>query len=148
MHTHTMHMDPFYIIRAYDDARFYHRDQVDKGGNAYIHHVVGVMRNASKHGINHCIVALLHDIVEDTECTLDQIRATYSEEIADAVEAITHLPGEDYWDYINRVSGNEIARLVKLADLEHNMSPERVLPDAKWQARAMTRYQRAVDLLS
>lgn len=133
---------------AINDACNWHEGQYDRGNNAYIGHVIRVAWRLQGMGTDVIIAALLHDVVEDTDCTLEWVREHYGDEIATAVNHLTHRAGEDYWDYINRVSGNEIARVVKLADLADNMSGWRKLPDAAWQERAVARYQRAVDLLS
>ncbi len=73
------------------------------------------------------IVALLHDVVEDTPITLDDLRdKNYSDEIVVAIDALTRRTGETYSAYIERLSNNKLARRVKIADLRHNLQPERV----------------------
>jgi hypothetical protein len=98
-------------------------------------------------------VALLHDIVEDTDCTLDDLRqAGLPEEVVEAVDAITRRDGEIYLkEYIPRVKRNEIARKVKRADLDENMSPNRLkvgyFPNEEVVRQMRRRYERAVALL-
>ena len=73
------------------------------------------------------LAALLHDVVEDTYVTLDDLRDRgYSDEVVAAVDILTRRSGEPYSIYIERVSTNELARRVKLADLRHNLQPDRV----------------------
>ena len=67
------------------------------------------------------IVALLHDVVEDTPVTLDEIRLAFGDVVADAVKALTRTPEESYFGYIMRVRENELARRVKIADLQENI---------------------------
>lgn len=68
----------------------------------------------------------MHDSVEDTGITLDEISSLFGESVAQAVDAITKRNGEPYQDYLNRVKANPIARLVKIADLSHNMDLSRL----------------------
>lgn len=105
-------------------AEAFHRDQTDKAGFPYILHVVTVAFHVSP-GLAR-IVALLHDIVEDTKCTLEFIRKEFGDEIADAVDAITKRDGESYLAYLNRVRSNDLAREVKYADICDNSSETRM----------------------
>lgn len=103
----------------------YHEGQVDKGGNAYYLHpeAVADMCNTEKEKI----VALLHDIVEDTDMNLtDLANCGFGTDIISAVDAITKRKGEPYSQYLERVKQNPIARVVKLADLWHNSQLNRL----------------------
>lgn len=98
------------------------------GDDYYSTHLVTVSQNASKRfmdnvvtGYQHAIVGILHDIVEDTPTKIDEIYDKFGETIGDAVQAMTHLEGEEYHVYIKRLCSNDIARNVKLADLQHNL---------------------------
>ena len=103
-----------------------HRGQTDKGGYSYILHPIAVadrcMDDYEK------IVAILHDVVEDTEVLLEDLEAAgFPAEIVEAVEALTKLDGEDYLtDYIPRVKANAIARQVKIRDIEHNTNHHQI----------------------
>lgn len=101
-----------------------HAGQVDKGGNPYIKHPYAVMRMAEP-GIDR-IVAILHDVVEDSDTSIEKIRNLFGDEVAAAVDAITRRPGEDPSEYYGRVRSNEIALRVKHFDLRHNSDPERL----------------------
>jgi len=101
-----------------------HRGQVDKAGKPYILHPLRVMLRLEDPAAQ--IVAVLHDVVEDTPVTLADLRAEgYSGEICDAVDCLTRRPGEAYEAFISRAAANPLSRRVKLADLEDNMDPRR-----------------------
>ena len=102
-----------------------HKNQTDKAGNPYILHPLHVMENVnSKEGK---IVAILHDIIEDTDVTEDYIlKIGLSKRIVDAVVALTRSEDIDYQEYIKNLSSNPLAKEVKLADLEHNMDLKRL----------------------
>ena len=92
-------------------------------------------------------VALLHDVVEDTDYTLDKlIEDGFPDEIVEAVDAITRRSGEDYFVYIDRVKANALATTVKIADLEHNTDDSRlaILSDANIKKQ---RYEKAKRVL-
>ena len=102
-----------------------HKNQTDKAGNPYILHPLHVMENVnSKEGK---IVAILHDIIEDTDVTEDYLlKIGLSKRIVDAVVALTRSEDIDYQEYIKTLSSNPLAKEVKLADLEHNMDLKRL----------------------
>ena len=102
-----------------------HKNQTDKAGNPYILHPLHVMENVnSKEGK---IVAILHDIIEDTDITEDYLlKIGLSKRIVDAVVALTRSKDMDYQEYIKNLSSNPLAKEVKLADLEHNMDLKRL----------------------
>ena len=102
-----------------------HKNQTDKAGNPYILHPLHVMENVNnKEGK---IVAILHDIIEDTDITEDYLlKIGLSKRIVDAVVALTRSEDIDYQEYIKNLSSNPLAKEVKLADLEHNMDLKRL----------------------
>ena len=90
------------------------------------------------------MVALLHDVVEDTDVPLSRIEAAFGPRIASAVDAITTRDGEDRSDYYARVAANPLARAVKLCDLADNESPARMARlDPETRARLERKYARA-----
>jgi len=101
-----------------------HAGQTDKSGTQYINHPYAVMRMAEP-GIDR-IVAILHDVVEDSDTSIEKIRSLFGNEVAAAVDAITRRPGEDPAEYYGRVRNNEVALRVKHLDLRHNSDPERL----------------------
>ena len=102
-----------------------HKNQTDKAGNPYILHPLHVMENVNnKEGK---IVAILHDIIEDTDITENYLlKIGLSKRIVDAVVALTRSEDMDYQEYIKNLSSNPLANEVKLADLEHNMDLKRL----------------------
>ena len=113
------------LIKAFSVASKAHKGQKDKAGRAYILHPVNVALRTK--GIKRKTVALLHDIVEDTNITLDDLKKLgFDNEIVNAVAAITKKSGEKYENYLKRVKNNEIAKDVKIADLQHNSNLNRL----------------------
>jgi len=103
----------------------YHAGQVDKANIPYILHVLTVMLSLDSE--EEKIVATLHDIVEDTEMTLEKLQEEgFSNTIVEAVEAMTREKDEKYEAYIDRLSQNILAIKVKLADIKHNLDVTRV----------------------
>jgi (p)ppGpp synthase/HD superfamily hydrolase len=128
---------------ALEDAIAYaaraHRGQVDKGGQPYILHALRVMLRQVDDTAR--IVAVLHDVLEDTPETLDGLRtAGYSEEICAALDCLTRREGEPYEEMIERVAANRLARQVKLADLEDNLDIDRPVPPGSAADRRHARY--------
>ena len=123
-----------------------HHGQVDKGGIPYIFHPYHLAEQM--HDEYTTCVALLHDVVEDTDVTLDEIRGIFPKEVADAVAVMTHGKDEPYLNYVRRVSLNPIAKVVKLADLRHNSDQTR-LEGASEATLAYFRekYRKAFELL-
>jgi GTP pyrophosphokinase len=113
------------LERAIEIALDAYEGQTDKAGETYIRHLLRVMEQVETR--RQRIVAVLHDVVEDSAYDLSQIEDTFDAEIRDAVDAITKRDDEDYLDdFIPRVAANDIARPVKLADIEDNMDLTRL----------------------
>ncbi|MBW3599435.1 MAG: HD domain-containing protein [Planctomycetes bacterium] len=131
-----------------------HAGQKDKSGLPYITHPLRVMGRVEGEAAQ--IVAVLHDVVEDTDLTLDDLRrAGFSEEIVAAVDCVTHAKEQPYADYVIRCKGNPLARVVKLADLEDNsqlhralLRPDRVESDLRRLHRYLLSYKHLTDGLS
>jgi len=122
-----------------------HRGQADKSGVDYIFHPMRVASNFV-HNSDESVVAMLHDVLEDTDVTLDDLFAQGLTQVqADALVAITHLNHEPNVDYIARVKSNYRATRVKLADLRDNSSPERMANlDQATRDRLQAKYDRAL----
>ncbi|MFZ4826379.1 MAG: GTP pyrophosphokinase [Phototrophicaceae bacterium] len=102
-----------------------HRGALQKNGQPYILHPLTLMTRF--HDEAGQMVAVLHDVVEDTPITLDDLVIRgYSAEVVNAVEALTRRLDESYTAFIERISKNPLATRVKLADLEHNMDVRRL----------------------
>ena len=107
-------------------AKSIHTNQVDKAGKPYSEHLQAVVNNLVEPSEETIAVAWLHDSVEDTEVTLDDISRYFGNTVLNAVSAITKVKEEPYDKYLLRVKANPIARLVKIADLTHNMDLSRL----------------------
>lgn len=115
------------LERAISIAAEAHARQVDKAGQPYILHPLRVMLRVSTE--EERIAAVLHDVVEDTAVSLDQLaNEGFSESVLAAVEALTKLPGESRMEAAARAAANAVAREVKLADNSENMDLSRI-PD-------------------
>ena len=96
-----------------------HKDQVDKSGMPYVYHPFHLAEQMNDE-YSTC-VALLHDVVEDTDITLDELTSEgFPAEIIDALALMTHDDKVPYMDYVRKIKTNPIATKVKQADLEHN----------------------------
>lgn len=103
-----------------------HAGQTDKEGLPYILHPLRVMHLVTAPAAR--IVAVLHDVVEDTPVTLDDLRAAgFADEIVEAVRLVTRFPGQSYTDYVVAAKANPVAVAVKLADLTDNSRLDRTI---------------------
>jgi (p)ppGpp synthase/HD superfamily hydrolase len=115
-----------------------HHGQRDRNGQPYMLHVLRVMLRVE--GDERRMAAVLHDVVEDTPHTLDELRKMgFPEPVVHAVDCLTHRDGEPYAAAIERAASDPIARVVKLADLEDNMDLRRL---DQLAARDLPRLQR------
>lgn len=126
-----------------------HHGQLDYNGIPYIFHPIHLAEAMDDE--YSCCVALLHDTVEDTDVTLEELKAVFPKEVTDAVALMTHEKGTDYFDYVRAIKGNPIARKVKLADLAHNSDQTRCIGSdlseerkAAWRAK----YEKATKILT
>lgn len=129
-------------------AREAHASQQDKVGNPYIWHVERVV--ARLVGRPYCqAIGWLHDVIEDTHVTLDDLRRHgFPDALIEAVDAITHRPGEPRQAYYGRVRAVPLALAVKRADLADNTDPRRLLLlDAETMVRLMRKYATALNAL-
>ena len=97
-----------------------HKNQTDKSGLPYVYHPLHLAEQMKTE--ESTVVALLHDIVEDTDYTFEDVQSQLdcSDSIIDALKLLTHDDSVPYLDYVARIKDNPIAKAVKLADLEHN----------------------------
>jgi (p)ppGpp synthase/HD superfamily hydrolase len=136
------------LDRALQIAAEAHRGQVDKAGDPYLLHPIRVMLRVR--GEVERITALLHDVVEDSPgWTLSRLRSEgFAESIVGAVDRLTKRQGEAYDALIDRAAADPIARRVKLADLEDNMSLVRITDPTERDHERIQRYRRAHARLS
>lgn len=138
------------LRRAIEIAEHAHRGQVREGGAAFITHPEAVARALSDDGAGTRLlqVAWLHDTVEDTEWTLDDLRhETFHEDVVVAVDALTRRDGEPYFDYLARLAQNPDARRVKLHDMRHNLSTLVDVPEGR-RASQTKRYEKGLAFLA
>jgi|TARA_R100001530_G_scaffold28301_1_gene22388 (p)ppGpp synthase/HD superfamily hydrolase len=132
-------------------AETVHGKQTDKNGNPYMLHVLKVASDVAHLGQDYYVVGLLHDAIEDTEDEKglrDDINFFFKQNIVDALDALTKRKGENYlYEYLPRVMENEMAVIVKIADVSHNLSRNKYITDKKLQKRLRTKYERALDML-
>ena len=144
-----MNITPELISRGYAFAAEFHRTQLDKAGEPYIRHPIRVAFAVAHMGPEYELVGLFHDLVEDTPCTLDDIRKTWGVTIANGVAAITHHDDEDYFgEYLPRVMQNLHARSAKKADATDNLKRLHQISDADKRATLEAKYRKVLDLLS
>ena len=123
-----------------------HKDQVDKSGLPYVFHPFHLAEQMTEEYA--VCAALLHDVAEDTDITLEQLAAEFPEEVIAALRLLTHDDAVPYMDYVARVKGNSIATAVKLADLRHNSDVSRLdIVDEKTRER-VAKYAAAIRLLT
>ena len=123
-----------------------HKDQVDKSGLPYVFHPAHVAEQMTDEATT--IVALLHDVVEDTDYTLEDLAAEgFGKDILEAVALMTHEDDVPYLDYVTKLKGNPIARAVKLADLAHNSDLSRIGEVDEETRERLEKYKKAMALL-
>lgn len=123
-----------------------HKNQVDKSGMPYVFHPFHLAEQMQDEVTT--VVALLHDVVEDTDCTIaDLTDMGFSREVTDALSLLTHDDAVEYMDYVALIKENPVAKAVKLADLKHNSDLTRLdTVDQKALQRA-EKYKKAMALL-
>ena len=131
---------------AYEIAFEAHKGQVDKSGKDYINHPLTVASYCNSE--DERIVALLHDVVEDTNVTLEELSKIFDSNIIEALKLLTHIDDEPYLEYVARIKENKLAKAVKIADLTHNMDLSRFENPTKWDyERIENKYKPAMELL-
>ena len=123
-----------------------HKNQTDKSGMPYVFHPFHLAEQMDTEETT--IVALLHDLVEDTEYTIEDLtNMGFDKTITDAIALMTHARNIDYMDYVRMIKGNPVAKAVKMADLKHNSDLTRLdIVDEK-VLRRREKYLKAIALL-
>lgn len=135
-------------LLAYELARRAHGDAVNpKTGEVYLTHPAHVAAHVTGDAAK--AVAWLHDVVEDTDVTLDDLRAAgLSEEVVRGVDAMTHRPGEEYLAFVRRAAADPLGRVVKEADVRHNLDLGRIpVPTEHDLERVRAKYLPALRIL-
>lgn len=124
-----------------------HSTQLDKGDVPYILHPLRVMLTRDNELERIC--AVLHDVVEDSKITFDDLRNEgFSEEVITVLDCLTNREGEDYDGFIDRILKNKTACKVKLADIEDNMDMTRIPHPSPKDLERLLKYQRAHQRIS
>ena len=122
-----------------------HDGQLDKALVPYIYHPIHLAEQMDNE--LECVVALLHDVVEDTNVTFNDLVKEFSGEIINILKLLTHDKKTDYMDYIKEIKNNETARKVKIADIRHNADETRLdIIDAE-AIKRRKRYKEALNYL-
>ena len=124
----------------------------DKGGKPYIGHLMRVA-NGVPLGNNEIVeklttVGLLHDLIEDTKWTEEDLRKEFPNDVVDAVVALTKVEGESYDQYVQRVMANELAIRVKISDLKDNMDVTRLPELGEYEIKRLKKYHMTYNILS
>lgn len=124
-----------------------HTNQTDKAGAPYILHPIRLMLNAKTE--EEQITALLHDVVEDSTVTLEDLKnAGFSATVLDAVRSLTHLEDLSYDQYLQVIASNDLARRVKLLDLADNMNLDRIKNPNDKDFLRLEKYKNALESLT
>ncbi len=124
-----------------------HKNQVDKSGLPYVFHPFHLAEQMKTEQTT--VVALLHDVIEDTDYTADYLaKQGFDKEILDALLLLTHEDKVDYMDYVAKIKQNPIAKAVKLADLNHNSDLTRLDTVDPKALERKEKYQKAIELLN
>lgn len=133
------------IVKALGIMLKAHRGQKDRGGRPYWTHPLHVALRCKG---DERIVALLHDVVEDSDMSIPELKAKgFSKDITDAVDCLTRKPYVDYMTYIEVIKENPIARAVKIRDLEHNMDIRRIKDPSEEDFKRVEKYKKALGIL-
>ena len=123
-----------------------HKNQLDKSGIPYVYHPYHLAEQMDDE-YSVC-TALLHDVVEDTDITLEDLRREgFPEAVLNAIALMTHDKNEPYFDYVKKKKNNPIARKVKLADLVHNSDISRIGCVNDEALRRCEKYKKAIEIL-
>jgi (p)ppGpp synthase/HD superfamily hydrolase len=134
------------LNNAINIAIFAHKTQVDKGGHPYIFHPLRLMIKFENEIEK--IVAVLHDVVEDSDFSLEDLRSEFSDEIIDALDHLTRRSTEEYDAFISRVMQNQLASKIKMADLQDNMDLSRIPDPSEVDINRIKKYEKAYSRLS
>ena len=123
-----------------------HKTQTDKSGMPYVFHPFHLAEQMRDEDTT--VVALLHDVIEDTDNTLDDLRELgFEDRVISAIALMTHDDAVPYMEYVAEIKKNPIARAVKLADLRHNSDMTRLDTVSPWDEKRAKKYAEAIRLL-
>lgn len=137
--------------KAFDIAFIAFEGKVDKAGKPYISHLMRVANGVLGNSLireSLTVIGLLHDLLEDTDWTEEDLRKEFPDYIVDAVVALTKVDGISYDDYIDGVMANELATYVKLSDLKDNMDVTRLKELGDYEIKRLKKYHKTYIKLS
>lgn len=118
-----------------------HHGQYDKGGNPYSLHPLKVMHYTKSDDLEVMMIAVLHDVVEDTDVTFaDLIEMGFTDRVVTALRLLTKMPGQSLREYVDGIKTNKDAIVVKLADLRHNSDIRRLKGITEKDVARMKKY--------
>ena len=122
-----------------------HLNQVDKSGVPYIYHPIHLAEQMDTE--IECIVALLHDVVEDTDITFEQLEKEFPRKVIEVLKLLTHDKNIDYMEYVKNLKVNPIAKKVKIADIKHNSDETRLEKITEKDVARRDKYKKALEIL-
>lgn len=123
-----------------------HANQFDKAGVPYIFHPIHLAEQMDTE--IECIIALLHDVVEDTKVTFEQLEKEFSSDIIKILKLLTHDKETDYMEYVKIIKENPIAKKVKIADITHNADETRLDKITEKDILRREKYKEALEILN
>ncbi|RDU22945.1 HD domain-containing protein [Anaerosacchariphilus polymeriproducens] len=134
-------------MKAMKIAYSAHKDQKDKAGVPYIFHPIHLAEQMNDEETT--VIALLHDVIEDTTITQDDLlKEGIPLFLVDAIVLLTKDKKEDYFEYIQRVKSNELAKIVKIEDLKHNLDETRLLTCTIKDKERRNKYKKSLKMLT
>ncbi|MBT4684929.1 MAG: HD domain-containing protein [Candidatus Marinimicrobia bacterium] len=135
------------LERAIEIAVEAHKGQKDKAGNPYILHPLRLMFQMKTD--NERMAAVLHDVVEDSDWTLDDLRKeNFDNEVIDAVNLLTRDDNDSYEEFVQKAASNPISKAVKIADITDNLDLSRISKMTEKDVDRVKKYQRVLKILT
>lgn len=131
--------------KAMNIAYSAHKDQFDKAGVSYIFHPIHLAEQMNTE--TECIVALLHDVVEDTDITIEQLEKEFPTDIVEIIKLLTHDKNIEYMEYIKKIKANPTAKKVKIIDIKHNSDETRLKNITEKDILRRKKYKEALEFL-
>ncbi|MCL2178491.1 MAG: HD domain-containing protein [Proteobacteria bacterium] len=145
MNAQKKQLDELYVL-AREIATKAHEGQLDKGGNPYIEHPIAVADSLER--IEHKIIALLHDVLEDTALTKDDLKNDgFPDNIIESICVLTKKDSVSYEKYLFHIKSDPDACHVKIADIKHNMEIRRIAHPTENDHVRMEKYKKALAFL-
>ena len=123
-----------------------HKEQVDKAGMPYVFHPFHLAEQMDDEISTVC--ALLHDVVEDTDITFEDLSAMFPQEVITVLKLLTHEDTVSYTEYVGKIATNPVAKKVKIADLKHNSDITRLSIIDESAKKRREKYKKASEILS